>query len=90
MGEEQSLWGEGKDRNMGAKSTEVPEVDICGGWKPRQVCWFGECGWTDRHLIRLLSDQLYSSPRLWGRGELGLLLFAWAGYVSSCGGGGEE
>lgn len=55
----------GRDKDMGTKYAEAPEVDIYGGWKPRQVCWFGECDWTDfRYLKRSLSVHLELSPSL--------------------------
>lgn len=49
---------------MGTKCAEAPEVDIYGGWKPRQVFWFGECGWTDFRYLKMPSSvhlELYPS-----------------------------
>lgn len=72
----------GRDKDMGTKYAEAPEVDIYGGWKPRQVCWFGECDWTDfRYLKRSLSVHLELDNQAWVL--VAGLLFAQAGYMSS-------
>lgn len=86
----------GRDKNMGTKCTKAPEMDIYGGWKPRQVCWFGDYGWTDRYLKRLWSS-VWVCTQAQGCGAGVSLLLACClprlvGYVSSfvCGEGRER